>query len=297
MFLNVVVPQMMKRNTISFEFMRVGTAKLLYKAVIEAPSLWRTYYLPKPESMVGNKVDIYDPGHIQVLVDYIIHPDVSIGGFYTKDDRQNVRLSQSSIGGGASTHQSTGLDSPSGDKQPSQTSQGAENISSEPVAVVDSDDDVVCLQSHSEDNDVCDSYFSDSACSREYSTGVGFEETDINDTSSLVERFRKGKEHVDVSDDEGIVVHTHSEEADVSEKRKETALIALQAEKRRRDERRKQNSKPNDYVEPLSPQMEVDIVMYDCVEGTQKPNEVDDGGDEIGKSHTQTGVSIHKVTT
>jgi len=89
---------MMKRNSISFEFMQVATKRLLFAAVANASSTWRTYFLPKSECMVGDKVDKYNPLDVQSLVDYRIYMDVEVGGFYATDTSEDERPSQSMAG-------------------------------------------------------------------------------------------------------------------------------------------------------------------------------------------------------
>ena len=248
---------MMKRNTVSFESMRVGSADTLNKAVTEAPSLWRTYYLPEKDNMVGDKVDQYDPMHTQILVNYEIHPDVRLGGFYTGDDPQNLRFSQTSLAGTVPTQETPGLHLPSVDGQASMCPK-----SPNPVAPSKSDDDLPSLMSHSVDNDVCSPHCSLSDQGDEFQeNGWSEDGGDINEVSSRRHTLGKEKEHFLEPEERGFRVQTRSERAAEMEAQKEAALRALESEKQRRDERRQSHRPPLEAPELLSTHDEEVIEM------------------------------------
>lgn len=73
--------------------MRKATQRLLCAAVEQASAMWKTYFVPKPSHMQGEKVDAYEPLDIQPLVNYRICMDVEIGGFNPSTRNEDERPS------------------------------------------------------------------------------------------------------------------------------------------------------------------------------------------------------------
>ena len=148
--------QMMKQNSIYFELMRVATERLLFAAVANASSTWRTYFLLKLECMVGDKVDKYNPLDMQPLVDYRICMDVEVGGFYATNRSEDERPSQS-MAGEASTQ---GLRDLEGEADQPETERSTWDDNATARTQDDQEemgnDDVVVLDASSEVNDEAD---------------------------------------------------------------------------------------------------------------------------------------------
>ena len=265
---------MLKRNTISFEVMTTRSGRILNKAVVEAPSMWRTYYLPTRKDVSGKKAALYDPALVQPLVNYRIHPDVAIGGFYENREQQDVRLSQGSVGGGPSTHESQGPDSPVGDVQVSREGEDAMNGDGRATRPENSDDEILSLESNSVDNDICDSHESEYAGSDDH---VQSDWAEFNDTSSQVQRLEKGKQPLAPPVEEqfrvqarlSAAVESGAAAASAAATASVAALRALQTAKQRQEERRSRSTSwDQDLADPRL-QVELDVNGADYVDGSQ----------------------------
>ena len=261
---------MLKRNSISFEVIRKRSEKLLSKAVVEAPSMWRRYYLPVPKNVSGDGANLYDPELVQRDVNFLIHPDVVIGGFYLEEDRRDVRLSQSSVGGGASNHESQGPQPPIVDVQTSRGVEAALNRGGRPTPPEESvDDDIVSLPSESADNDICDSHDSDTTVSEDRFGGATSKHMDVNDTLSQIERVEVDK----YPTVDSYVCTPLSKKAAAAianaAARQDSALRSLCAEIQRKEQQRARSSGREDFHNEMQSQVELDVDHGDLVDGTQ----------------------------
>lgn len=73
---------MTHRNSISLEELWTSTELKIKKVVGEGTSMWRTYFIPQINEMLGKKKKLYKPESLVPLKDFKILDNVSIGEFY-----------------------------------------------------------------------------------------------------------------------------------------------------------------------------------------------------------------------
>ena len=168
-------------------------------------------------------------------MNYNIHLAVSIDGFYSESNQRDLILLQSSVGGVESTQQLRQRESTSADMQTAREGdQGILQETGRAEVLEESDDDIVGLQSCSKDNDICNSKYSDSVCSRKDFADDHFNAADLMDMTSQMPSSVKRKEPMEVAAEtlhDGVV--TRSDTAVTLSKRKEKVLVALQGKKHR----------------------------------------------------------------